>query len=104
MSVDRQSRRGAPSSRLWNRGSVIRPPSCGGSEGSPTETGAASLVVVVAVEDQLGLGDDGDELAVAAGDARLQHDGGAAAVQRHADGVRGVALRHAGKEIGLALD
>src|SRR5262245_65920684 len=53
---------------------------------------AASLVVVVPVEDQLGLRDDGGELAVAAGDARLQHDGGAAAVQRHADGVRGVAL------------
>src|SRR5262249_62135829 len=66
--------------------------------------GLRSRVVVVPVEDQLGLRDDGSELAVAAGDARLQHDGGAAAVQRHADGMRGVALRHAGEEIGLALD
>src|SRR5438552_5577637 len=62
------------------------------------------LARVVVVEDQLGLRDDGGELAVAAGDARLQHDGGAAAMQRHADGVRGVAFRHGGTGIGLALD
>ena len=55
-------------------------------------------------EHQLRLRDDGGELAVAAGDARLQHDGGAAAVQRHADGAHGVALLDAGEEVGLAFD
>src|SRR5882672_6180827 len=63
-----------------------------------------SLLLVVLVEDQLGLRDDGGEFAVAASDARLQHDGRAAAVQRHADRMRGIALWHGGKEIGLALD
>ena len=44
------------------------------------------------------------ELAVAAGDAGLPDRGGAAAMQRRAFGVRGVADRDAGEEIGLALD
>src|SRR6478672_13481404 len=56
------------------------------------------------LEDQLRLRDDGRELAVAASDAGLQHDGGAAAMQRHAYGARGIALGHGGEEIGLALD
>src|SRR6185312_10548737 len=53
------------------------------------------------LEDQLRLRDDGRELAVAAGDAGLQHDGGAAAMQRHAYGARGIALGHGGEEMVL---
>src|SRR5262249_58416206 len=67
-------------------------------------SGLRSRVVVLPVEDQLGLRDDGGELAVAADDPRLQNDLGAASVQRHADGMRGVALLHGGAEIDLALD
>src|SRR5262249_31301310 len=61
-------------------------------------------LLVLLSEDQLRLRDDRGELAVAAGDAGLEHDRGATAVQRHADRPRGIALRHGGKEIGLALD
>src|ERR1700694_2422903 len=55
-------------------------------------------------EDQLRLRDDSRELAVAAGDTSLQHDGRTATVQWDAYGMRHIALRHDGKEIGLALD
>src|SRR5712691_2537559 len=55
-------------------------------------------------EDQLRLRDDCRELAVAAGDASLQHDGRTAMVQWDAYGMRRIASRHGGKEIGLALD
>ena len=47
---------------------------------------------------------DRGELAVATRDARLQHDGRAADMQRHAFGMRGIADRNAGEEIRLALD
>src|SRR5437764_3443179 len=57
-----------------------------------------------AVEDQLRLRHDRGELAIAAGDPGLEHDGGAAAMERHAYGARDIALRHRGKKIGLALD
>ena len=65
------------------------------------ERGAASLAFV---ENELGLRHDGGELAVAAGDARLQHQGGAAAMQRRADRPHGIAFLDAGKEVGLAFD
>ena len=44
------------------------------------------------------------ELAVAAGDFGLPDHGGSAAMQRRAFGVRGVADRDDGEEIGFALD
>src|SRR5258708_6520072 len=54
--------------------------------------------------DQLGLGHDGREPAVAADDAGLPDHRGASAVQRRAFGANGVAGRYGSEEIGLALD
>src|SRR5260370_902557 len=73
-------------------------------EGSGRKRRARSRAFVLLAEDQLGLRDDCRELSIAAGDARLQHDRRVAAVQRHADRMRGVASGHRGKEVGLALD
>src|SRR6516165_5066025 len=92
MSVDRQPRGVAPGSAPWN-------PSSDGLQADHERP--PSLVGIVCVEDQLGLGDDGGELAIAAGDARLQHYGGASAMQRHADGVRCVAFGTAAKKFVL---
>src|SRR5438034_693051 len=52
----------------------------------------------------LRLRDDGGELAVAAGDVGLHHDGGAADMQRRGHRARSVALGDRREEIGLALD
>src|SRR5262252_5392674 len=94
MSVDRQPRGEAPGSAPWN-------PSSEGLQADHERP--PSLVGIVCVEDQLGLGDDGGELAIAAGDARLQHYGGASAMQRHADGVRCVAVRPPSGRLMLAV-
>jgi hypothetical protein len=55
----------------------------------------------VFVEDQLGLGDDGGELAIVAGDASLQNEGGATAVQWGAHRVRRVSLGTGAKKLVL---
>ena len=52
----------------------------------------------------LGLGHHRGEAAVAAGDVGLQHDGGAAGVDRRAHRAHRVAARDRREEIGLALD
>src|SRR2546423_2102100 len=52
----------------------------------------------------LRLRDDGGELAVAAGDVGLHHDGGAADMQRRRHRARSIALGDRREEIGLALD
>src|SRR6266496_2884913 len=70
----------------------------------PGPGGGRRLLLLVLAEDELGLRDDCGELAVAAGDARLQHHRGAPAMQRDADRMCRVALGHGGKEIGLAFD
>src|SRR5262249_28500722 len=105
MCVVKTTRKATPAFPLMELSAAVQLCACWGSmgEGALTASFRSSLFVVVA-EDQLRLRHNRSELAVTASDARLQHDSGAAAMQRHAHRMRSISLRHSGEEVGLALN